>query len=83
MIQEQIAQDGRSKYAEIRDLDNRGTFRAVLKAELPDSVNVITARYVFAIKTDEDKEEWYKARYLAGGYLDIMKGFQVHDAQII
>ena len=46
-----------AKYAEIRDLVNRGTFRAVLRTELPDGANLITARYVLAIKSDEDKEE--------------------------
>ena len=55
-----------ARYAEIRDLINRGTFRSVLRAELPDGANLITARYVLAIKSDEDKEERYKERYVSG-----------------
>ena len=51
-----------AKYAEIRDLGNRGTFRAVLRAEMPDSTNLITARYDRAINSDENKHERYKAR---------------------
>ena len=44
---------------------------------------MITARYVLAIKSNEDKEERYKARYVAGGHLDIMKDYLVHGAQTI
>ena len=44
---------------------------------------MITARYVLAIKSDEDKEEQYKARYVAGGHLDIMKDYLVHGVQTI
>ena len=72
-----------AKYAEIRDLVNKDAFRAVLRTQLPDGENLITARYVFAIKSDEDKEERYKARYVAGGHLDIMKDYLVYDAQTI
>ena len=46
-----------SKYAEIRDMVNSGTFRAVLRTELPDDANLIAARYILAVKSDEDKEE--------------------------
>ena len=46
-----------AKYAEIRDLINTGTFRAVLRTELLDSANLTTARHFLAIKSDEDKEE--------------------------
>ena len=41
------------------------------------------ARYVLVIKSAEDKEERYKARYVAGGNLDIMKEYLVHCAQTI
>ena len=67
-----------AKYAEIRDLINRGTFRAILRTELPYGANLIIARCFLAIKSDEDKEERYKARYVAGGNLDIMKDYLVH-----
>ena len=67
-----------AKYAEIRDLIKRGTFRAVLRAELSDSANLITSRYVLAIKSEENKEERNKARYVAGGHLGIMKDYLVH-----
>ena len=43
-----------AKYAEIRDLFDRGTFRDVLRTEFPDGASLITARFVLAIKSDED-----------------------------
>ena len=47
-----------SKYEDLRDLGNRGTFQAVLRAEIRDNADLITARYVVRPKnSDEDKEE--------------------------
>ena len=68
-------------YTEIRDLISRDTLRAVLRAVLPDSANVVTAIYVLAIKSSEDKEERYKAIYVAEGHLDIMIDYLVHGAK--
>ena len=45
-----------AKYAGIRDLVNRGNYRAVLRTELSDGEILITARNVFAIKSDEDQK---------------------------
>ena len=59
----------KAKYSEIRILVNRGPFRAVIRIELPDRENMITARYILAIKSSEDKEEIRKARYVAAGAL--------------
>ena len=71
-----------AKFAEISDLINRGTFRAILRIEVPDGANMITARKVFSTKSDQDKKR-YKASYVAGGYLDIMKDYKVHGTQTI
>ena len=38
------------KQSEIRDLTNKGTFRSVLRTELPDGTYMITAKYILAIK---------------------------------
>ena len=73
----------KAKYAEIRDLINTVTFRAALRDELSDGANLITVRYVLAIKSDDDKEERYKARYDASGHLSIMKDYLFHGAQTI
>ena len=55
----------------------------MLRTELPDGANLITVRYVLAIKSDEGKEERCRARYVAGGHLDIIKDYLVHGAQSI
>ena len=78
-----MLQDEESKYAEIRDMVNGGNFRAVLRTKLPDGANLITAIYVLSIKSDKDKEEKYKARYVDRGHLDILKDYLVHGAQTI
>ena len=69
-----------AKYAEIRDIVNRGIFRAVLRAELPYGANLITERYMLSIKSDEDKEDRCKAEYVSDGHLDIMKDYLVHGS---
>ena len=72
-----------AKLAEVRDLINRGTFRTVLRTELPEGANRMTVRYVLAIKSSEDKEDRYKARYVSEEHPDVMKDFLVHGAQTI
>ena len=63
-------------------MDNRDTFRDMFRTELPDGASLITVRYVITIESDEDKEERYKARYVARVHLDIMKDYLVHEAKI-
>ena len=50
--------------AKIRDLVCRGPFKVVLRAEIPPSANVLTARYVLAIKHNITGEVKFKARYV-------------------
>ena len=72
-----------AKFAEIQDLFNEGSFQDVLRTEAPYGTTLITARYILAIKSDEDKEERYKARYVSDRHLDITKHYLAHGAQII
>ena len=62
-----------AKYSEIKDLINRGPFRVVFRADVPYVSSLVTARYVFTIKSYEDKRERYNERYIASRHLDIMK----------
>ena len=52
--------------SEVRDLLKRGTFKVLLQEELPDGANVLTARFVLAIKSNADNKVKYKARYGVG-----------------
>ena len=55
----------------------------ILKEELPDGANALTARFVLAIKSNVDGEIKYKARYGIGGHRDILKHFMGHGAQTL
>ena len=71
------------KLAEISDLINRGTFRAVIRTELSGSASMITARSVQTIKSREYKRGTCEARYVAGGHHDVLKDYLLHRAQTI
>ena len=47
--------------SEVRDLLKRGTFKVILREDLPDGANALTARFVLAIKSDADGNIKYKA----------------------
>ena len=70
-------------YREVTDLLRRGTFKVILKEELPDGANALTARFVLAIKSNADGQIKYKARYVIGGHRDRLKQFLVHGAQTL
>ena len=65
----------RQKNSEIPDQINGDAFRAVLRTELSDDANMITVRYVFSIKSSEDKEERQKAGHVAVRHLYIKKDY--------
>ena len=69
--------------SEVQDLLRREIFKVILKEELPDSANVLTARFVPAIESNADGEVKYKARYVIGGHRDSAKSCLVHGAQAL
>ena len=69
--------------SEVMDLLQRETFKVIPRKEIPDGANALTARFVLSIKSTADGDIRYKARYLVGGYRDIMKHFMVHGAQTL
>ena len=70
-------------YEEVRDLPKRKTFKVILKEELPDGADALTARFVLAIKSTIDGEVKYKARYVMDGLRDVLKHFMVLGAQTL
>ena len=40
--------------SEVRDLLHRGTFKVILREELPDGAIALTARFFLGIKSDAD-----------------------------
>lgn len=69
--------------SEVRDLLKRGTFKVILKEELPGGANALTARFVLSIKSSADGETKCKARYVIGGHRGILKHYMVHGAQTL
>ena len=55
----------------------------VLKEELPDGANALTARFVLAVKSAVHGKIKYKARYVIGGNHDSLKHYLVHGAQTL
>ena len=73
----------KAKLDEVSDQLRRGTFKVILKSELPDGANALTARFVLAIKSSTDDKIKYKARYVVGGHRDILKNYLVDGSQTL
>lgn len=72
-----------AKKTEIRSLLDRGTFKVILKEDIPPDGNVLPGRFVLAIKSTEDGEVKFKARYVIGGHRDRLKNMMVHSVQTL
>ena len=70
-----------AKRQEISNLLKRGTFKVILKEDVPKDANVLPGRFVLSIKSTEDGETKFKARYVIGGHRDKFKHFMVHSSQ--
>jgi Reverse transcriptase (RNA-dependent DNA polymerase) len=69
-----------AKKKEVLALIKRGAFRVVMRDELEAGANILTGRFVLAVKdADTDREVW-KARYVCQGHRDVGKSFVVHDS---
>ena len=66
---------------EVRDLLKQDKFKVLLEEELLDGANVLTARFVLSIKSNEDGKTNYKARYVIGGHRNRLKPFLFHGAK--
>ena len=68
---------------EVRDLLRRGTFKVILKEEIPDGANELTARYMFAIKSKVSQEIKFKACYVLKEHPDMLKHYLHHNAYML
>ena len=55
---------------EMKSLFERGTFKDILREEVPKDPYVLTVRFLLAIKSTEDVEIKYKVRFVMGGHRD-------------
>jgi hypothetical protein len=74
-------QEAKSK--ELIGLLERGTFKIILRSDLPPHPNLLTTRFVLAIKNSDTENEIYKARLVVRGFQDRMKGFLVHEPNTV
>ena len=71
------------KKREIQGLLNRGTFKIIMREDIPHNANVLPGRFVLAIKSTEDGEIKYKARFVMGGHRDKFKHLMVHNSSTL
>jgi Reverse transcriptase (RNA-dependent DNA polymerase) len=69
-----------AKKREIKGLLERGTFRIILKSEIPQGANVLGGRYVLVIKDAGTEREVWKARYVIQGHRDQEKEIMVRSS---
>lgn len=69
-----------AKNAEIRNLLERGTFRALIKEDIPPNANVLPGRFLKTIKLSEEDEVKFMACYVIGSYFHRYKNMMVHSA---
>ena len=72
-----------AKRTEIRNLLEKGTFRVISKADVPPHGNVLSGRFVLAIKSTEDGAVKFKTRYVIAGHRDRYKEMMVHSTQTL
>ena len=73
----------KAKRQEIMSLLERGTFKVILREEIPKDANVLPGRFVLALKSTEDNNVKYKARYVIGGHRDRLKHMMVHSTSTL
>jgi Reverse transcriptase (RNA-dependent DNA polymerase) len=57
-----------------------GTFKVVLREEIPQNSPAMKGRFVLVIKNRDTDQEGYKARYAVQGFLDARKQRPVHNS---
>ena len=72
-----------AKKAEIRSLSERGTFKVILREDIPRDGNVLSGRFVLTLKSTEDGMIKHKARYVIGGHRDKFKDLMVHSTSTL
>lgn len=61
----------------------RGTFKVVLCEDVSNDANILPGRLVLNIKSTEDGQKTFKARYVIGGHFDKRKQFIVQSSQTL
>lgn len=65
---------------EIRNLLEIGTFKVVLKEDVPKNANVLPGIFVLSTKFKSDVHTKYMGRYIIGVHRELYVQFMVHSA---
>jgi hypothetical protein len=68
-----------AKQKDIQGLIECGTWKVVLKDEMPENPNIMGGRFVLTIKDSGTSKEIYEARYVVQGFRDKKKTSFVRD----
>lgn len=68
---------------EIDGLVRKGTWKVVIKEEVPPDANVLNGRFFITIKDIETNEPIHKARYVVQGHKDKEKNRLVHNSTTV
>lgn len=70
-----------ARRSEIKNLLNRGTFKFILKEDIPPNEIILPVRFFSSIKSTSDGKIKHKANFVIGGHRDKFKKFMLHFSQ--
>ena len=73
----------KARREEIANLIKRGTFKIILKEDVPTNANILPGRFVLSLKSTIDGTIKHKARFVIGGHRDKLKNLMVHSSQTL
>ena len=68
---------------EVKGLVDAGTFQIILREDIHADANMLSGRFVLAIKSTKDGEVKYKVRFVIGGHRDKLKHVMVHHTATV
>lgn len=68
----------KAKLKEIKSLLDGGTFKMILRQQVPTDGNVLPSTFILTIKSAEDDKIKFKARYVLRRHEDLFKHVMVH-----
>lgn len=73
----------KAKRHHIKSLLDRGTFKFILREQIPKDANVLPGRFVLPLKSIEDCEIEHKAPYVIGCHRDQLKHMMFHSTSTL
>lgn len=68
---------------EIEGLVEKGTWKFVLKEDIPPNANILNGRFVLAIKDKDSHKQLFKAWFVVQGHRDKDKDILIHEISTV